>query len=457
MKMTLAEIATAVGATNDVTKWADTVVTSVAFDTRELESGALFVPLAGMRDGHEFLAQARTNGAVAAFWKRDRSDTPTDFPVLVVDDPLVALQDLSRHYLRKINPKVVAVTGSNGKTTTKDMVAAILASRFNVTKTKDNFNNEIGVPITILAMESNTEMLVVEMGMDRPGQLTFLSQLTAPDIAVITMIGEAHIEFFGTRDKIADAKMEIIQSLKADGTFIYDGDEPLLTVRAQTVDQQQVTFGQQADNDLYAHEVQSTKTTTSFKTNLWGDLTFKLPMPGDYNVDNALAALAVGHVLAIAPEAAATALWNMDLTKNRTEWVTGSAGEQILSDVYNSNPTAVKEVMKAFSTAATTGQRAVVLGDMLELGVAADSLHAELADCFDPALVSRVYLVGEHMKALYDALEVKYDSTDLFHYAQDEQSALIAQLKQDIKSGDLLLIKGSHGIHLENVLTALTA
>lgn len=455
MKMTLAEIATAVGATNDTTQWAETVVSSVAFDTRELTEGALFVPLAGMRDGHEFIDQARQNGAVATFWKAGRTDAPTDFPVVVVDDPLTALQDLSRHYLLKINPRVVAVTGSNGKTTTKDMVAAVLAKRFNVTKTKDNFNNEIGVPVTILSMESNTEVLVVEMGMDRPGQLTFLSHLAAPDVAIITMIGEAHIEFFGSRDKIADAKLEIVAGLKEDGLFVYDGDEPLLVSRAKQVDQRQVTFGHQATDDLFATDVVTAATETRFTTNAWPEQEFKLPMPGGYNVNNALAALAVGKALAITPEAAADALWNMDLTKNRTEWVTGRAGERILSDVYNSNPTAVREVMKAFTAVKTSGRRIVVLGDMLELGVAADDLHAGLADSFDPDLIARVYLVGDHMKALYSALQDRFSAAALKHYDKDDQAGLIADLEAEIGPEDLVLMKGSHGIHLENVLAAL--
>lgn len=172
MKMQLGEIATAVSAQNETTMWTEIEVSSVAFDSRQLTPGALFVPLAGERDGHEFIEQAMANGAVATFWKADRGPAPTDYPVLVVDDPLTALQELSRHYLLKINPKVVAITGSNGKTTTKDMVAAILATRFNVTKTQDNFNNEIGVPVTILAMEPNTEILVIELGMDRQDSWT---------------------------------------------------------------------------------------------------------------------------------------------------------------------------------------------------------------------------------------------------------------------------------------------
>ncbi|MTV82945.1 UDP-N-acetylmuramoyl-tripeptide--D-alanyl-D-alanine ligase [Secundilactobacillus folii] len=455
MKMQLGEIARAVSAQNDTSNWDEIEVSSVAFDSRHLDSGALFVPLEGERDGHEFVQGALKNGAVATLWKADHGAVPTDIPVLVVEDPLKSLQALSKYYLLKINPKVVAITGSNGKTTTKDMVASVLATQFNVTKTKDNFNNEIGVPVTILSMESNTEIMVIEMGMDRPGQLDFLSKLVSPDVAVITMIGEAHIEFFGTRDKIADAKMEITHGLKEDGTFIYDGDEPLLTERAKQIDQRQMTFGRQETDDIYSTSIQTTDTQTSFTTNQAPDETVVVPMIGDYNVNNALAALSVAKIFHISPKAATDAFKDLNLTKNRAEWVPGATGERILSDVYNSNPTAVKEVMAAFTKVATEGQRRVVLGDMLELGNESDDLHASLKSAFDPKLIQDVYLVGPHMHALYSALQDLYDSDHLHLYETDQQAKLIAQLQADIKPTDIVLIKGSHGIHLEDVLAAL--
>jgi len=287
MKMQLAEIARAVGAINDFDQWRDVSVTSVAFDSRHLQPGGLFIPLNGEQDGHKFVQSAIDHGAVATLWAKDLATAPADFPVIQVADSLKALQALAQYYLLKIYPRVVAITGSNGKTTTKDMVAAVLATQFNVTKTNANFNNEIGVPMTVLSMEPNTEMLVVEMGMDRPGQLDFLSNLVKPDVAIVTMIGEAHIEFFGTRDKIADAKLEITHGLNDDGIFVYNGDEPLLRERAADLPQRQVTFGQQGTNDLFSKDIQGEATSTSFKANQWPDTTFTIPMLGTYNVNNA--------------------------------------------------------------------------------------------------------------------------------------------------------------------------
>lgn len=456
MKMQVTEIAKAVQAVNAEQAWPDVNVTGVAFDSRRLQAGDLFIPLVGENDGHQYVQNAIDNGAVATLWMGDHADqAPTDFPVIMVADTLAALQQLGQYYLQKINPKVVAVTGSNGKTTTKDMIASVLSTQFNVTKTHANFNNQIGVPITLLSMEPNTEVVVVEMGMDHFGELDFLSRLVQPDVAVITMIGEAHIEFFGTRDKIADAKMEIIHGLKEDGTFVFNGDEPLLQERAQAVTQHQRTFGMNAENTLTGSDVQTSRSQTQFKASLWPDDTYTIPMMGAYNVNNALAALLVADTFHIRPAAAHQALASFVPTENRTEWLTGQHGEAILSDVYNSNPTAARRVLAAFAAVPTTGQRIAVLGDMLELGEQSDTLHVSLASELDPQLIASVYLNGQHMQALADALQTKYPAGSVHYYPTDAQPQLIADLKQAVGPNDLVLLKGSHGIHLENVLTAL--
>lgn len=457
MKMKLAEIAKAVAVKNDITKWCDVEITSVAFDSRNLSAGALFVPLVGQTDGHRFVSAAFDNGAFATLWASDHSvETSDDQPVLVVDDPLKAMQELGMYYLRKINPMVVAVTGSNGKTTTKDMIASILSTQMNVTKTYANFNNQIGVPTTLLSMEPNTEAVVVEMGMDHFGELDFLSKMVNPDIAVITMIGEAHIEFFGTRDKIADAKMEITHGLKEDGTLVYNGDEPLLTSRAAEVEQEQQKFGRQLSNDIYATSVNASTHQISFTTNLWPEDRFTIPMMGEYNVNNALAALMVGNLLRISVKHMQTALADVELTDNRVQWVQGSAGEQILSDVYNSNPTAAKQVLHAFSKTPTAGKRVVVLGDMLELGDAAAKLHASLAGEFEPSAITDVYLIGPHMKALYHKLTDQYDFDHLHHYDVEDKDQLTSDVKANLTADDVVMLKASHGLHLETVLAALT-
>lgn len=454
MKMQLSEVARALGIEAKA-EWQEISVTSVCFDSRQLQPGALFVPLMGVNDGHDYLTSAISNGAVATLWQVDHLEVPTQIPALVVEDTLQALQKLGKYYLQKINPKVVAVTGSNGKTTTKDMIAAVLQQKFNVQKTFDNFNNEIGVPMTCLAMEPNTEILVVEMGMDHFGELDKLSRLVEPDVAVITMIGEAHIEFFQTRARIADAKMEITHGLKEDGWLIYNGDEPLLQQRCQDLENEQLTFGLNSNNTLSAKDIVGQATTTSFKTSGWFEEEFVIPLIGEYNVNNALAALCVGRKFHLKPQEMKIALREVILTKNRTQWLKAQIGAKILSDVYNSNPTACKEVLSAFQKVATQGKRIVVLGDMLELGEQTAQMHASLAEKIDPQAIDEVYLCGTLMQNLAQVLLNKYPSEKIHCYSKDEKDLLSKALKESLTKDDLVMLKGSHGIHLEEVVAQL--
>ncbi len=454
MKMQLAEIAKALNTTcvgDD-----QTVITSVAFDSRKITDGGLFVPLVGDRDGHDFINSAINNGASATLWQTGHPNKPENIAVLEVDDPLQAMQDLARYYLRKVNPTVVGITGSNGKTTTKDMIAAVLSKRFNVHKTQANFNNEIGVPMTVLEMKPNTEILVLEMGMDRPGQLHHLSELTHPDVTVITMIGEAHIEFFGTRDKIADAKMEITDFLREDGEFIYNGDEPLLRERAEKLSQAKATFGFEKDDTVYATGFKSYKHHATFTIND-SEQQFSIPMIGKHNVSNAMAALSVGRHFGESDEEIAASLSNFTPTANRMEWEKGDVGEDIMSDIYNSNPTAVRAVITSFGQIEVPegNRRIAVLGDMLELGEKSAELHRNLEDCLDPQVINEVYLYGTEMKNLYDALEDKYDAEHLHYYDRDQMQRMIEDLKNDIKPHDIVVLKGSHGMHLEKVVERL--
>ena len=455
MNFTLQEMATILNA--PIINETSASVTSTTFDSRQAQPGSLFVPLVAENDGHNYLQSAVDNGATVTLWQADHTDVPSNIPALIVPNTLAAFQQLAAHYLAQVAPKIVAISGSNGKTTTKDLIAAIGASTFKTVKTPANFNNEIGVPTTILSMPEDTELLVIEFGMDRPGDLTFLSKMVQPDIAVLTMIGEAHIEFFKTRDRIADGKMEIINGLKVGGTLVYNGDEPLLTTRAsQQADLHTVTFGLAPNNDLYASKIAMTPVTTTFNVNTDAD-TYQIPLTGRYNVSNALAAIAVGQKLGIAPATIASALANAPITENRTEWLPGQFGGQILSDVYNSNPTAAKEVLHFFAETPVKGERFAVLGDMLELGEAGPALHASLAEKLDPATIQHVYLVGDIMLNLVEALADIYPADHVHHYAKDDKDRLIADLQQALSTDDMVMLKGSHGIHLETVVAALQA
>lgn len=418
-------------------------VTGVSFNSRQVVPGDLFVALVADNDGHQYIQDALQRGA-AAVLVDDQHHIPNDVPAVIVPDTLIALQQLGAFRRQELNPKVVAITGSNGKTTTKDMTAAVMAKRYKTFKTPENFNNEIGVPMTLLTMPADTEVLVVELGMDRPGQLTALSKLVVPDVAIITMIGEAHIEFFQTRAKIAQAKLEIVAGLKPDGVLCIPFDEPLLTQAA--IAQKVVLFGDGVS------AVQGDATTTTFT---YQETRFAIPLIGGYNIMNALAAVSAGILLHIDLDDAVEALQTFDLTKNRTERLVTARGVNLISDVYNSNPTAVAAVLATLK-AIPAPHKYVVLGDMLELGEQAATLHANLAKEILAANVTGVYLVGQLFTAnAAPILAPHFDSEHLHLYDTQQLDALIADLKTLGDAGDVILLKASHGIHLENVVNAL--
>ena len=459
ISLTIKEIAAAVGALNDTSMWSDQEIISVDFDTRKLVKESLFVPLIGNNDGHQFILKAIENGARASLWSKSLKDLPfevaADFPVIQVEDTLKALQDLAKFYLTKVNPKVVGITGSNGKTTTKDMTDAVLSSQYRVHKTQGNFNNHIGLPITILEMPIDTEVVILEMGMNHAGEIKVLSDLAEPDVAIITMIGESHIEFFGSRAGIADAKMEISSGLKENGVLIYPGEEPLLQERVTFLtDKQLKTFGTAAENDLYPLNIDAQMNQTSFTTNETPDMTISLPVLGTYNVNNALAALMAGIVLGVPIQKSAPKLAKFQLTKNRTEWLVGINGSRILNDAYNANPTAMKAVLDNFSTFENEGKKIVILGDMLELGEHSSELHLSIKESLNPNQIKKVILYGEEMSVLYESLQETFANDNLFYFTGDKEP-LIQLAKEQIEPGDYVLIKSSLGTDLLSVVREL--
>ncbi|SKA15153.1 UDP-N-acetylmuramoyl-tripeptide--D-alanyl-D-alanine ligase [Pilibacter termitis] len=453
MKLTLKETAKAVNALNDVSKYENIEITGAEFDSRKVKKGDLFIPLKGARDGHEFLEKARENGAVLSLWSKD-VPTPDDFPVLIVEDVLSAFQVLAQYYLQKKKPTVIAITGSNGKTTTKDMTAFVLATTFKTYKTQGNYNNEIGMPYTILSMPEDTEKLVLEMGMDHAGDLHLLSTLATPDIAAITLIGESHLEFFGTREAIAKGKMEIADGLKENGLLIVPSDEPLLKSFLENISQEIATFGWDNSADEYVTVLAEKREETIFQFS-FSEKIMEIAVPGKYNARNALVASMIARRLGVSMEDIAQALAAVELTRNRTEWVESSVGAKMLSDVYNANPTAMGLVLDSFSQMETTGKRRVVLGDMLELGEASKVLHESMSEHLDSYNIEKVYLFGKEMKVLFDKIVENFPKGAVVHFDKEDKQALIELLKNDLQKEDLLLLKASNGMGLFEVVEAL--
>lgn len=447
MKLTVKEIATLFGQ-NEFQE--ETIISTIEFDSRKITSGGLFVPLAGERDGHDFVAAAKENGAVATFWSRDLKDAPKDMIVILVEDVLAAFQTLAQYYLQKVKPKVAAITGSNGKTTTKDMTAAVMATQFKTYKTQGNYNNNIGMPYTILHMPTDCEVLVLEMGMDHAGELTELSLLAQPDAAAITIIGEAHIENLGSRTGIAKAKMEITAGLKRDGLLVIPADEPLLTPLIVDLPQKITTFGLDRGN-LTAAITKEDKAKTTFMIH---KTEYTIPVIGGYNVKNALIAYALGKYFGVSPQNIQRGLAEFQLTKNRTEWLAAKNGAQILSDVYNANPTAMGLVLDTVSNLKTDGRKLAVLADMLELGPDSKTMHANMAYHIDDRF-SVIFLYGSEMKALFNALTQMDSHLMVYHFDKENKAELLKMVQAELRPTDTIVLKGSNGMGLTEVVASL--
>lgn len=446
MKLTIKEIAQVLGISGIVD---EREISSVEFDSRKIEKNGLFVPLPGTRDGHDFVHAAKENGAIVTLWQKDRVEVPSDLVVLPVADVTKAFQTLAQYYKQKIGPKTVAITGSNGKTTTKDMTASVLAQKYRTYKTQGNYNNDLGVPYTMLHMPDDTEVLILEMGMDHAGEIHFLSQLGQPGVAAITLIGEAHLENLGSRKNIAKAKMEIVDGLAKDGVLFVPADEPLLADLIAPISQEVQTFGL-AQGDLQATIINETSESTSFVVN---EETFVIPVLGGYNVKNALIAYGIGRYFGLSIEQIKNGLAQVELTKNRTQWLQAKNGAKLLSDVYNANPTAMRLVLESFGRLTLPGRRIAVLADMLELGPDSLAMHASMAE----AIVDRydfVYLYGEQMQALANRLTELNVPHAYFIPAQ--RQAFLEQVQQEIQPTDSVILKGSNGMQLSELVALLT-
>lgn len=440
MKLTIHEIAQVVGAKNDWSQLADLSVNKIEFDSRLIEKGDIFLPLKGARDGHDFIGIAFDNGAIISF-----SEKEVEQAHLLVDDNLVAFQTLAKYYLEKTKVPVIAVTGSNGKTTTKDMIAAVLSKKYKTYKTQGNHNNEIGLPYTILHMPEDTEKLVLEMGMDHSGDIDFLSQLAQPELALITLIGEAHLEFMGSRENIAKGKMGITAGLH--GELIAPAD-PI--INAFIPENQKISRFGLPGEDLFITKLIEHKERLTFETNFL-DESITIPVPGKYNATNAMLAAYVGLHYGLTEAEIKKALKEVELTRNRTEWKKSKNGADLLSDVYNANPTAMRLILETFQAIPKNenGRKIAVLADMLELGPTAAQLHKEVLKSIDFTKIDKVYLYGEMMKNLADI------STDKPVSYFTDLDLLTESLSADLKPADQVLFKGSNSMKLSEVVEKL--
>ena len=452
MKLDLYEIAEVLSAKNDVTQFENVSLRNAEFDSRLIGSGDLFVPLKGARDGHDFIATAFAQGAAATLSERPVAEGA----YILVDDVLTAFQRLAKYYLEKMQVDVLAVTGSNGKTTTKDMLAQLLATTYKTYKTQGNYNNEIGLPYTVLHMPEDTEKLVLEMGQDHLGDIHLLSELAKPKTGIVTLVGEAHLEFFGSRAEIAQGKMQIADGLRKDGLLIVPADK--IVNEFLPADCKLVRFG--PDADIFLTRLEERKDSLSFECNFL-EQRIDLPVTGKYNATNAMIAAYAALQEGVSEVAIAQAFSELELTRNRTEWKKAGNGADILSDVYNANPTAMRLILETFSTipANPGGRKFAVLADMKELGADSKSMHGSMITSLNPEIVTDLFLYGQDMEALYDYAKEIYPPGKVHYFIKNDEKDQFEQLTKAVREkltpADQILLKGSNSMNLAKLVEDL--
>ncbi|MGX8176148.1 UDP-N-acetylmuramoyl-tripeptide--D-alanyl-D-alanine ligase [Exiguobacterium artemiae] len=414
-----------------------------ATDSRAILTEGLYVPIQGARvDGHSFIEGAVEQGAIATLWKKGIPFPKADVVVLEVEDPLAALQQIARLYLKQVAPKVIAITGSNGKTSTKDMIDSVLKQTFRTHKTAGNFNSDIGMPLTILKMPMDTEVAVLEMGMNGFGDIELLSNLAEPDIALVTNIGESHAEQVGGRTGIARAKLEIRSGLKPDGHLFVDGDEPLIKeVPAERI-------GYHPSNTFIIEQAEATFIGTTFK---FDGATFSLPVLGKHQIRNAAYAIATARALGVSDTLIQAGLNEVQLTPMRMERLMYGK-TAIINDAYNASPTSMNAAIETIATLDGFTNKVVVLGDMYELGHQEHLLHASVGKNITLP-VSHAILVGEKGRYIAEGI---VDPTVQVQFADTVEAAAYV-LQPLLGEQTVVLLKASRGMALEQIFTYLTA
>ncbi len=425
-------------------------------DTRLDCSDTLFVALIGDTfNGNAYLEQAKNAGALGALIGPTALNyqLPEGLQCFLVENTLAGLQSLASH-VRHLNRncRAVAVTGSNGKSTTKEMIASILGQKFRTHATSGNFNNHIGVPLTILGIEAETEFLVAEIGANHPGEVRHLARLAAPDTSVITNIAPSHLEGFGSIEGVLAAKLELFEETAADGVCIYNGDDDLLRKYVPGNFTNTLSFGLSEDNDLRGTEISlDSQARPSFVFDR--SLRVKLGFTGLYNVLNALAAAAVGRLLELEDKLIKSGLEASRSLKMRTD-LKKIGTTVILDDSYNANPLSMREALQTLEAVAHNGSRGIVAGEMLELGSGAKDFHEELARLIATRPLAPVVFVGSFAQDMKEAYLSAGGSEDVA-FAVENADAAYEILRKELAGGELLLIKGSRGVHLELIIEKL--
>ena len=442
-KITLRQAARWCGGTVEE-KYADVEFLGANNDTRVLQPGQLFIVLQGARDGHDFIPAAMEKGAAAVLCSRKVGD----FPAIYVDDPRTALGDIAREELKRIGAKVVAVTGSVGKSTTKEMIATVLESTYRVSKTPANHNNDIGMPMAILAMGEDTEVAVLEMGMNHFGEIAYLSHIAKPDVAVIVNIGTMHIEFLGSQEGIRRAKMEIVEGMESHGMLLLNGDDIMLRNLTHLPPQRITYFGQSEGCDIRGFDVKQDAELLKFRAEAGKlDISVEMLLEGEHFVNDALAAVSVALKLAVPSERIAQSLRSFRNMAGRQE-ILKTKDYTIIKDCYNAGPESMAAALNVLGN--RPGRHVAVLGDMLELGDCAQAEHYKIGR-IAAEKAELVFAYGPNAKRIINGTTTGGMGASCVK-AYEDREMLIRDLKRAAKPGDVLLFKGSRGMHMELIL-----
>lgn len=430
---------------------ADISVTSVSTDTRKISSGSVFIALKGDTfDGHDFAAQAMELGAEAVITERPVEGARC----IIVDSTAKALLDLAHYYRMKFDIPLVGITGSVGKTTTKDMIACVLSRKFNTLKTQGNLNNEVGMPSTLLALDDDIQAAVIEMGMNHAGEMSRLSMCSSPTLCVITNIGVSHIENLGSQENILKAKLEILDGAFPDAPLILNRDDKLLAnVDLRGSRKLMYYSSKKKDCEVYASGTAVEDCKVTFSINYGGS---KYPavisVPGEHNIRNALAAFCVGVSLGIDPAECAAGIsdYKPEGMRQNIKQVNGLT---LIVDCYNAAPDSMKAALSMLSqvSVAEGGQRICVLGDMLELGKNAKTYHKQVGEYTASSKADMLLCFGENSAYYIEgAVKKGFDPDRCRHF--ETREALAEHLKTVVREGDAVLFKGSRGMKLEEVV-----
>ncbi|MFW0797099.1 UDP-N-acetylmuramoyl-tripeptide--D-alanyl-D-alanine ligase [Gordonia sp. CPCC 205515] len=420
---------------------ADVTIESVGIDSRTVRDGQLFVPIVAARDGHEFVRAAADAGAVA-YLTSEGTLPGVDLPAIVVSDTAAALADLGGAARDRLPNRVVGVTGSVGKTSTKDLLAGLLATTYRTTASEKSFNNELGLPLTLLGADDATEAVVVEMGARGIGHIDLLCSIARPTVGIITRVEGVHLELFGNIEAIARAKGELVEALPVDGLAVLNSDHKHVAAMADRTDAAVLTFGLTPEADVYASRIAlDDQLRASFHLHTpWGETDIRLGARGEHQVPNALAAVAAGGWLGVPIEKMADGLFGAALSGLRMDLVTTSSGVLILNDAYNANPTSMSAALQ--SLAALEGRRRfAVLGTMAELGEESAAQHSAIAAQADQLGI-----------AVIAVAEPSYGDTA--RHVPDVEAAVVEL--GDLELGDAVLVKGSRVAALERVADVLS-